>query len=284
MPTKYFSIAIFVAFLSINSYTLAQVGIGIASPNANAMLDLTTSTKGFLPPRLSTAQKTALGAQLLVSNLSEDKGMLVFDNDLNEYFFWNGLIWVGLASGNYVDLTSNQMMIGGMKTFTNGVTVNGMLIPEGRLMLPMGEISYFNFTGFTVNVLDDADGITGNDNMVKINPTSGTVFVNDGFGTGTNSRLTYTGATGRYFHIALSFSYSPVNDNDPFVFGVAQNGLVKDSSKLFTTTGGELNYQSTAMHVLLFLEQNDYVEFWVGNLSNDRDIRIKSFNFVAIGM
>lgn len=284
MPTKYFSIAIFVAFLSINSYTLAQVGIGIASPNANAMLDLTTSTKGFLPPRLSTAQKTALGAQLLVSNLSEDKGMLVFDNDLNEYYFWNGLIWVGLASGNYVDLTSNQMMIGGMKTFTNGVTVNGMLIPEGRLMLPMGEISYFNFTGFTVNVLDDADGITGNDNMVKINPTSGTVFVNDGFGTGTNSRLTYTGATGRYFHIALSFSYSPVNDNDPFVFGVAQNGLVKDSSKLFTTTGGELNYQSTAMHVLLFLEQNDYVEFWVGNLSNDRDIRIKSFNFVAIGM
>lgn len=133
-------------------------------------------------------------------------------------------------------------------------------------------------------------GVPGNDNMVKINPTTGTVFINDGLGTGTNSRLTYTGATTCYFHIALSFSYSPVNANDAFVFAIAKGSgagaaAVKDSSKLFTTTGGELNYQSTAMHVLLSLAQNDFIEFWVGNISQSaRDIKIKSFNFVAIGM
>lgn len=277
--------AILVAFISLNFETFAQVGVGIASPNANAMLDLTTTTKGFLPPRLSTVQKSALGAQLLLSPLPEDNGMLVFDNDLNEFYFWNGLIWVRLASGNYVDLTSNQMMIGGMKTFTNGVTVNGMLMPQGRLMLPMGEISYFNYTGFNVPITSTmtSPGALGTDNMVKINPTV-TSFVNDGFGTGTNSRLTYTGATTRYFHIALSFSYQSVSGNDTFVFGVAKNGVVQNSSKMFITTGLQGNDQSTALHVLLSLALNDYIEFYVGNTEDADDVLMTSFNFVAIGM
>jgi len=288
--TKCFSIAILFAFLSINSETFAQVGIGTATPNANSLLDVEAIDKGFLPPRLTTTERNTLGTQLLITPDVKEKGMLVFDTSLTGYYYWDGAIWVALASNNYVDLTSMQT-VGGMKTFTDDLMVEGDLHPMGRLMIPMGEISYFNFTGFVVNVTGLSAGASGNDNMVKINPTTGTVFINDGLGTGTNSRLTYTGDTERYFHIALSFSYSPVNDNDAFVFAVAQGSgvagaaAVKDSSKLFTTTGGELNYQSTAMHVLLKLKKDDFVEFWVGNISNSgRDLRIKSFNFVAIGM
>lgn len=283
-PIKCFPLAILIAFLSINSQIFAQVGIGTSTPNDNSLVDVSSTTKGFLPPRMTTTERNDLGTQLLITPDVNEKGMLVFDTTLTSYYYWDGAIWVGLDSSNYVDLTTMQT-VGGEKTFTSDLIVNGSLMPEGRLMIPMGEISYFDFAGFTVNVTGLSAGALGNDNMVKINPTTGTIFVNDGLGTGTNSRLTYTGATTRYFHIALSFSYSPVNDNDAFVFAVAKNGDVKDSSKLFTTTGGELNYQSTAMHVLLSLAQNDYIEFWVGNISaSGRDIRIKSFNFVAIGM
>jgi hypothetical protein len=287
IPIKYFSIAILVVFLSINLEIIAQVGIGIASPNANSMLDLTTTTKGFLPPRLSTAQKTVLGTQLIASNLPEDKGMLVFDNNLNEYYFWNGLIWIGLASGNYVDLTSDQMMIGGMKTFTGDLTV------AGRLMIPMGEISYFDYGAYSVSFgATKSNGNSGNDNMKKIDPTvaganpTRVKFVNDMFGTGTNSRLTYQGTVGRYFHIALSFSYLPGTANDTYVFGVARNGTVEDSSKVFIRSGSNTNdHQSSAMHVLLWLEPTEYIEFWAGNMDNSNSsIKIKSFNFVAIGM
>jgi len=51
------------------------------------------------------------------------------------------------------------------------------------------------------------------------------------------------------------------------------------------TTGSKADYNSTAMHVLLWLDTNDSIEFYVGNVTNDnRDLYIKSFNFVAIGM
>ena len=190
------------------------------------------------------------------------------------------------TSTGFVNLTTNQT-IAGDKTFT------GTLTPAGRLMLPMGEISYFNTTttGLQVDITGQSTGTTlGTDNMVKINPPTGTVFVNDMFGTGVDSALKYTGITGRYFHIALSFSYKPDNDKDVFIFGVAKRddstGIteVEDSSKLLITTGSKGDYNSTAMHVLLWLDTNDSIEFYVGNITAARDVFIKSFNFVAIGM
>jgi len=290
---KHILSATLIAFLMIGLETFAQVGIGIVSPNTNSMLDVTATDKGFLPPRLTTAQKTALGTQLIASNLPEDKGMLVFDTTVTGYYYWDGAAWVALvaAGGGYVDLTTNQT-VGGNKTFSNDVTVNGMLTPAGRLMLPMGEISYFETAGYNVTIPLKATGESGlltNDNMVKIDPGN-TVFIDDSFGTGTNSRLTYTGATRRLFHIALSFSYYPEQLKDSYIFAVAKGSgagpaLVQDSSKLFITTGASGDFQSSAMHILLSLAQNDYIEFWVGDLTTaNKFIKIKSFNFVAIGM
>ena len=119
-------------------------------------------------------------------------------------------------------------------------------------------------------------------------------FVNDNFGTGDDSKLTYIGAVGRYFHIALSFSYRPSTGRDVFIFGVARTTKrgedavrttkVEDSSKLVITTGLQADYNSSAMHVLLFLDPGDSIEFYVGNVTAGRDVYIKSFNFVAIGM
>ena len=49
--------------LMLISYTgFCQVGIGTPSPLAGSMLDLTSTTKGFLPPRLTTADRNALKA------------------------------------------------------------------------------------------------------------------------------------------------------------------------------------------------------------------------------
>ena len=38
----------------------AQVGIGVASAHASAQLDVTSTNKGFLPPRLTNTQKNAI--------------------------------------------------------------------------------------------------------------------------------------------------------------------------------------------------------------------------------
>ena len=40
-------------FICLSSAAIAQVGIGTNTPNASAQLDVTSTTKGFLPPRVS---------------------------------------------------------------------------------------------------------------------------------------------------------------------------------------------------------------------------------------
>ena len=42
-------------FLAISVSSLAQVGIGTNTPNASAASDITSTTSGFLPPRMTEA-------------------------------------------------------------------------------------------------------------------------------------------------------------------------------------------------------------------------------------
>jgi hypothetical protein len=52
-----------------------EVGIG-AAPNPNAILDVTSTTKAFMPPRMTTTQKNAIA--------SPTAGMMVYDSTLNK--------------------------------------------------------------------------------------------------------------------------------------------------------------------------------------------------------
>ena len=53
-----------------------NVGIGTTSPNANALLDVASTTKAFMPPRMTTTQKNAIA--------SPTAGMVVYDSTLNK--------------------------------------------------------------------------------------------------------------------------------------------------------------------------------------------------------
>lgn len=274
---KSIAVIILIGFLVINIKANAQVGVGTTNPEPSSMLDVVSNSKGFLPPRMDTTARDGI--------TTPANGLLIYNTDSNKLNYFNGASWQVVQTGtsDYVDTSTNQSNISGNKTFT------GDLIAQGRLMIPMGEISYFKSAGYNLIIPSIASGNSGlgtNDNMVKIDPgTANTNFVNDMFGTGTNSRLTYTGSVGRYFHIALSFSYFPETLKDSFIFAVSKNGLVQDTSKLFITTGASGDFQSSAMHVLLWLAPNDYIEFYTGNLTTaNKYIKIKSFNFVAIGM
>jgi hypothetical protein len=57
------------------TYT-GEIGIGTSSPNASAILDITSTTKGFLPPRMTTTQKNAIATPAA--------GLVVYDTTLNK--------------------------------------------------------------------------------------------------------------------------------------------------------------------------------------------------------
>lgn len=71
----------------------AQVGINndSSSPDPSAMLDIKSTDKGILIPRMNTAQRTAIA--------SPATGLLVFDSETESFWFYNGNEWTALISG-----------------------------------------------------------------------------------------------------------------------------------------------------------------------------------------
>lgn len=78
-----------IGFVFITFFVQAQVGIGTASPNSSAALDITSTNKGVLIPRISTTQRNA------ISNPAA--GLLVFDTDKGTVMFFDGTSWRALS-------------------------------------------------------------------------------------------------------------------------------------------------------------------------------------------
>jgi hypothetical protein len=66
-----------------------SVVVGNTQANSSAILDLESTTQGFLPPQMSTTQKTAIS--------SPAAGLVVYDNTLNQLSYYNGTIWINLT-------------------------------------------------------------------------------------------------------------------------------------------------------------------------------------------
>ncbi|HNW71561.1 MAG TPA: hypothetical protein PKZ36_02315 [Candidatus Paceibacterota bacterium] len=85
-------IAVFLLFAVLLLYqkTEAQVHIGTDTLNrANcAMLEISSTEKGFLPPRMTDTQMNAID--------SLANGLLVYNLDTKSYWFWDG-IWRNLS-------------------------------------------------------------------------------------------------------------------------------------------------------------------------------------------
>jgi len=67
----------FLTSVLLAATTYAQVGIGTQTPNSSAVLDITSTTKGFLPPRLTLVQLSTL------AQTSPAEGLLVYCTDCN---------------------------------------------------------------------------------------------------------------------------------------------------------------------------------------------------------
>ena len=66
-----------------------NVGINTTTPNPQAVLDVESTDKGVLLPRLTTMQRNALGATLGTTHES----MIVYDIDDTQFHYWDGTIW-----------------------------------------------------------------------------------------------------------------------------------------------------------------------------------------------
>jgi hypothetical protein len=95
MKRKYFFLTILMA---IKLFSFAQVGINATNtaPNGSAMLDVSSTNKGLLIPRMTTIQKNAIPNKI--------EGLTVYDTDLKQFSYWtiNGAIgsWNNFGAGS----------------------------------------------------------------------------------------------------------------------------------------------------------------------------------------
>lgn len=81
----------FFASISVNLLFSQSVGIGTASPNASAQLDITSVNKGLLLPRMTAAQRIAI--------VTPAAGLMVYETSSNSIWVYNGAAWVQQAAG-----------------------------------------------------------------------------------------------------------------------------------------------------------------------------------------
>jgi uncharacterized protein (TIGR02145 family) len=85
------SVFVLAFLICCSSVIMAQnVGIGTTTPNASAQLDVSSTTKGFLPPRMTADQRNAIA--------SPAEGLLIYQIDapVGYYFFKIG-VWTRLT-------------------------------------------------------------------------------------------------------------------------------------------------------------------------------------------
>ena len=115
-------------------FTTGSLGLGITPPNGSALLDLTSTTKGFLPPRMTAVQRAAI--------VTPTAGLMVYQTDGTPGLYqFDGSAWAQVgASGGGSGVTS----VSG----TAPVTVTGTTTPV---------ISMAKATGSTDGYLAAAD-------------------------------------------------------------------------------------------------------------------------------
>ncbi|MEO6405007.1 MAG: DUF1566 domain-containing protein [Ferruginibacter sp.] len=87
---------LFIALLFITTANAQSVGIGTATPNSKAALDITSTTRGFLPPRMTATQRDAIS--------SPQQGLIIYCSNcvggMGEPEYYNGINWVSMVGGS----------------------------------------------------------------------------------------------------------------------------------------------------------------------------------------
>jgi hypothetical protein len=93
----------------------AQVGIGTNTPDNSAMLDVSSTEKGMLFPRMTAAQRVAIPNPAV--------GLHIFDINSNSLWFYNGSFWVNYAA---------QSKYGDVKSGIQTLDHDGWVLLDGR--------------------------------------------------------------------------------------------------------------------------------------------------------
>lgn len=153
---------IFLLTITVSNWAISQVSINNtgAPPHPSAMLDVTSTDKGFLPPRMSHSEILAIQ--------SPAEGLIVYDSTFHKPLYYNGSLWTPLNDSSIacnctvvsaVSKGAKADFIPGTGTGTDNSDAiqkaieevreaggGKVLLPSGRLKITKPIITYDNIT------------------------------------------------------------------------------------------------------------------------------------------
>jgi len=118
---------IIVSLILFFNFLNAQTGIGTTTPDASAKLEVNSSNKGFLPPRVTLTSGTdnttiaSPATGLLVYNTGNNAGLVA------GYYYWNGSSWATIATAQGSGVSASFMRGSRSSAQTSNLTTNSLV-------------------------------------------------------------------------------------------------------------------------------------------------------------
>ena len=224
-----------------------NIGLGTATPNANASLELKSANKGFLLNRLTTAEKTTLEGALI----AQDIGLMVYDTDIKGLFSWDGTQWI---SGSNTDAQDLALTTNTLSLTNDGTTIDlsGYLdnTDAQDLTLSTNTLSLTN-DGTTVDLSGYLDNTDAQDLSLSTNILS---LTNDGTTVDLSVYLDNTDAQ----TVSLTGTTLAISNGNTLDLSSLQDGIGTDAQDLSLSTNTlSLTNDGTPVDLSGYLDNTD---------------------------
>ena len=214
------------AFIALTAQ--AQVGIGTSSPVASSILDLTSTTKGMLVPRMTATQKSDIS--------SPATGLLIYQTDgTTGFYYYTGSAWIGLPNSGLLSKVEGTDFTGSL--LVGHATTGALTAAEYNTGIGLGALQ-----AVTTGVYNTASGFLGlcSNTTGLMNTASGAdaLYSNTAgnYNTASGVRALFSNTTGSFNTASGVYALSSNTTGD-------QNTALGNYALNVNTTG----YQNTAV-------------------------------------
>jgi hypothetical protein len=218
------------------SLNAQSVGIGTSAPKPSSLLDITSTSKGVLLPRLTTAQRLAIA--------NPERALLVFDTDKGSLMMFDGIQWKVLSLddadksvlanrnagkvsaearfGQAVDIAGNYAIVGapfyvspvlGNKVGEAYIFYKDASGWKSQARIAAPDSASFDFFGTSVAIIGDYCVVGCPQKLVDGNYSQGKAYVYKRNGTTWvfDAALTYPGVASGQFGYSVDISLNSAN-------------------------------------------------------------------------
>jgi len=216
----------------------AQVGIGTSSPASSSILDVTSTSKGFLPPRMTLAQRDAISSPVA--------GLMIWctdcgsNGDLQTY---NGSLWTNLSGGPTQAKSIGSAIQGEAAADRSGNSLS--MSSDGSIVAIGGYLNdgngsnsghvrvYQNVSGTWTQIGSDIDGEAADDRSgTSVSLSSdGTIvaigaYLNDGNGSNSGHVRVYQNVSGTWTKIGSDIDGEASGDESGISVSLSSDGTI----------------------------------------------------------